>query len=443
MYEVTPKSGGRWAISKIIQNVRGNWTTTAIQNKIADVVENYFPPQKADGTYSAPFALVWLGGKLKSADSGTTLLPQLSLTNTLGSLSLQTRENLKLTLADRFRGYFYIDYRDAQVDIPDLVVSGYNENTTFREKPFLSETHNTEFADNFDTNHSARWTGRLNNLVYDSTNLELGDTTASGASNTNIEYTAGSLGSIAHETQGTFLTFSSVSGGWNNACGVRYNNSADQNYHVQHEQGTGTAGTIYWMRNVGGTMTEMSSVSVDVDVSTFRTIRLAAEGAVGANVVLSIWYTDHGASKPSDPGWIGTDASPNQTYTDTAAGRHDDADDTYGGIGLWAPSATFDNRIDFWKGRAISDRVVETTTSTSTTKSTSTSSTTTSSSTSTTKSTSTSSTTSTSTSSTTTSSSTSSTQSTSTSSTTTSSSTSTTQSTSTSSTTTSSSTSTT
>lgn len=86
------------------------------------------------------------------------------------------------------------------------------------------------------------------------------------------------------------------------------------------------------------------------------TIRMAAQGAVGANVVIDIWVSEHGALKPTDPGWIGDNNSPHFTFTDTDASRLDGVGDI--GVGICGlMNVGNPARGDFWKARAISDRV--------------------------------------------------------------------------------------
>jgi len=99
---------------------------------------------------------------------------------------------------------------------------------------------------------------------------------------------------------------------------------------------------------------------VTFTVGNWYTLRLAAAGGVGSNVVLSAWIIDHGTSKPSLGGsgnWQGVDASPHITATDTEGVRLDAAGHANCGIGgRSATNTDYDTRLDFWKERAISDR---------------------------------------------------------------------------------------
>jgi hypothetical protein len=99
------------------------------------------------------------------------------------------------------------------------------------------------------------------------------------------------------------------------------------------------------------------AAAAEPNTSDWVTVRIAAQGAIGLNVTLSLWYVVHGASKPgADPGWIGTDASPRFVYVDTDAARLDDAGHVSVGIaGLQNAGGT---RLDYWRARAITDRTV-------------------------------------------------------------------------------------
>ena len=187
--EITLQSGGRWAISKIIRNVRGNWTTTVSQNKLAPVIHNYFPPQNIDGTYAGEYALVWLDGNVKTPDADTILLPNLVLDDTLVKLSSVNQNTLKSNLGDRFPGYSYLDYKNEAISVADFDASLYDSNipfkqvlqdiykflqhSSYRSKPVGETTHNTEYTDNYDTDPATRWTARLNTFSYDSVNGEV------------------------------------------------------------------------------------------------------------------------------------------------------------------------------------------------------------------------------------------------------------------------------
>jgi hypothetical protein len=85
-------------------------------------------------------------------------------------------------------------------------------------------------------------------------------------------------------------------------------------------------------------------------------LRSAYTGTAGSNVVVDIWYQNHSTSKPSDPGWIGVDGSPDETYTDTAADRLDDSTHLYNGIVWQGQGVDYDTRHSYYKQRAISDR---------------------------------------------------------------------------------------
>ncbi len=209
----------------------------------------------------------------------------------------------------------------------------------------------TEYSDNFDTNpYSGSWTNEMSSAVWDSTNGELD---ISNDGDTAIRYSQNSPGSIDHEAQVTVLAVTSerLVGP-----GVRFDNSGQNDmYGVSFE-----GGTINIYRWNNGARTQLASVSsgVSFTVGNYYSIRLAASGGVGNSVVLNAWVSDHGSSKPSDPGWIGADGSPAVSFTDSSASgtRLDGSQNSHAGIAGRPTVIQNDNRHDYFKARAISDR---------------------------------------------------------------------------------------
>jgi hypothetical protein len=191
---------------------------------------------------------------------------------------------------------------------------------------------------------------RSQTTAWDSTDEEL-DVAHVGAV-TCVEYVANTPGSIEHEAQVTAL--SSASEPQVITAAVRIDGAGVDWYSVTIRQVTNL---IRIHRYVAGASTEIYSAALTITAGNFVTVRLAAAGAVGDNVVLSVWVTEHSTTKPADPGWIGVDGSPDFTYTDTAGTRLDASTHDACGIGgSSAISADYDTRLCFWKSRAISDR---------------------------------------------------------------------------------------
>lgn len=211
----------------------------------------------------------------------------------------------------------------------------------------------TAYLEEFGSDPS--WNNEGGTYTHDATNGELAIGSRTGG-NVYSWRSDDAPGGMEHECQGTFITFTSNAAGYQGPVGVRMTSGAVNGYDLEFEPGAGTGGTLYLVRTVAGAQTTIQTWSIDIDTSTFWTVRLAAEGGNGANVSLSIWYTDHGASKPSLQDWIGSDGSPNQTYTDTAANRLDDSSaNLYCGTEGYSES-NYDIRLDYHRLRLVSDR---------------------------------------------------------------------------------------
>lgn len=203
-----------------------------------------------------------------------------------------------------------------------------------------------ELSDNFDADSSADWTSDgFSAYNRDAANGELDQSSWDNFSQ--LRYSANPPGDIEHEAQVTLLSGSGRAVG----PGCRLY-SGDDNYGIS----LGSFGELLLFRHNAAARTSLTQFNSTHTNGNFVTVRMACEGGNGANVVISIWVVDHGASKPSDPGWIGDDGAPDYTYTDSAASRLDD--DTqhlyvgFAGRGFGG----YDTRCDYWKGRAISDR---------------------------------------------------------------------------------------
>ena len=365
---ITPRPG-RYAITTVARDSVGRITTSAALNRVARSVENYFAPING-GSVLVPYALVRLSGIISSnldADNNTLALPLLSLTQRLSDASLTVRNRIRSVILDRFgANYSYIDYQGAVRPVSGLLevrdtdtfelmlrnIFGHLQHSRRRDQPSWVETHNTEYTDDFSTDPSTRWTQEIGTYTWDSANGELEVNTVDG----NLEYyfrNNNSPGSIEHECVGMMRVSPNDYDGWQSAVAVRGASSGGVPYNLEPEPAPGTGGSIYLMR---GSSTILATYAVDVDTSDYWTFRLAAEGVAGANVLLSVWYQNEGATKPAtDPGWIGADGSPNQTYTDTSASRLDASTDNYCGIAGYVNTA-YDEQFDYWRTRAISDR---------------------------------------------------------------------------------------
>lgn len=368
---VTDIKEGVYGLSLIIRKVEFDgsftYTTSASENNIAPVVQNFYPPMNDTGTgYTQDYALVRLVGTVRTPDADTVLFPALNK-----RLNLKERTDLANNLSARLGNYAFRDFNNTPRNKTLNISVGITDNSRdivrevfahlghsqSRNKPQVFESHNTEYTDDFSTDpYSApRWTNERGASAWDSTNLELD--MAQSTARIGSRYSVNDPGSIEQEAQATFLhdcAFCSTAGEENGGPSVR-NDSGGVDSWYWNAMDT-VADNISLKTLFEGGETELATVAVTVADLDFWTIRLAAAGAAGANVELALWYTNHGASKPSDPGWIGVDGSPDLTYTDTGANRHDAADDIQGGIAVKATGVAIDTRHDFFKVRAITDR---------------------------------------------------------------------------------------
>ncbi|MFN3075392.1 MAG: hypothetical protein ABT940_00650 [Alphaproteobacteria bacterium] len=369
MADVATIAPGRWGFSRIVQKPNGGFTTAAMQQGLASAIAAYYPPRVAGG-YAAPYAAIKItSGILTTPTSDTILLPRdLALADmTLGDLTALQRTNLRNFL-ETWAQYDFTDWDGTIRSIPGFLatVQTYTTTTTVRQvlrdvyrylghstdrpKPILFESHNTEYTDDFSSDpfSAPRWTNDIATAVWDSTNSELDMSYASAWPG--CRYSVNDAGSIEHEAQVTSI--------WNGEFGattgaaVRMDNAAAQDWYMGYWDRT----NIILGRLNGGSETDLTTFAFTATANDFVTQRIAASGSAGNNVALSMWRTTHGASKPSDPGWYGTDGSPDETYTDTSVDRLDAASHLDCGIAGHGEGADYDSRSDFFKLRAISDR---------------------------------------------------------------------------------------
>lgn len=359
---------GRWGLSRIIVEEDGGFAVAAMRERLGAGVQAFYPPMTAakDG-YTLPFALVRIEGAVGSTDADTRLIPDRLLSATLGDLTALQRQRLRDEFEEWLSGYEYDDWDGQRITKAAFSAAGYTLSTPlrrvfldafahlghsdYRAKPAVFESHNTEYLDNFSTDPTSRWT-TLSGTVFawDSANNELDFNTTVGFS---ALYSANDPGSIVHEAQITAkeATTAAVRSWYAAVRGYTTN----QDCYTLFSNGDDIFPLGRWNAASRTALTTFSVTERNAD--DFFTWRVAAEGAAGANVALSLWYSRHGTTKPSDPGWIGVDNSPSFTYTDTAVDRLDDSTHLLGGIGGRLHATTDTNtRASFFKVRAISDR---------------------------------------------------------------------------------------
>ena len=358
----SPPSGGRWALSRIIQEAGGGFTTAAMAQGLASQIHAHYPPLNATKTgYTQTHALVRLLGAVGTPNADTDLLPDLALDASLGAQAA----SVQALLESRCPRYRYIDWAKAVVGKPLIPVSytsgtlcaqvladlwRHYEHSTSRPRPALGEVHNTEYTDDFGTDPTTRWTVEVGAWAWDSTDLEMDVNVSTDGL---FRYSANSPGSIEHEAQVTAIGSSA-----NNrlmGAATRVDNAGANDGYLSWIHGA----AVNLDRMVAGVRTTLTTgTPVTYTSGDWYSLRLSAEGGNGANVVLNFWITDHNATKPADPGWVGVVGTPDITYTDTDVARLDDSTlNLQGGIGgRQSDTSEFDTRHDFFKVRAISDR---------------------------------------------------------------------------------------
>ena len=376
----TDPDPGRWAVSRVVV-VDGTITTAASRDRLGRVVANHYAPF-VDGRPVLSWALVHLRGTLpldlwKWRTTETQILPDLRPTMPLEHLSPTERGALRATLDDVLGPYACLDFdgapleRDAfsRVALPRstrwsevvrrvLVHLGH---TTSRPRPSLFEAHNTVWTDDFATDTAASWSPwSSSSWTHDAVNGERSVAWGNAGGPKGFRYSAHNAGSLNHEAQ--------VSGRLVAPFRTRMGLPAVRMSAVQRDAYVLDVHTrfpaIDVHRCVNGVVTNILNVFAEpagyaVDSEEWVTMRLAASGAVGANVLIHVWAkTETSTTKPTDPGWIGVDASPQWTYTDTAVDRLDDAVHADCGIvnTVNGSSSVADAKYDYFKLRAIADR---------------------------------------------------------------------------------------
>ena len=357
---------GRWGLSRIIAESPLSFNVAAIVQGIS-VCKAYYPPLLADKSgYAFGFAIVHFpNGVTGTPNADTRLIPNRLLNTTLGDLTAAQTTTLRGQLEEWLTGYTYIDWDNTQQVKAAFSAAGYTAATTlktvlldvcrhiglttYRPKPIIPETHNTEYTDNFSTDPSSRWTAEMSSATWDSVNSEY-DLDLSA--DTMLRYSANGPGSIEHESQVTNVAGTAGTNRNASVAARNENTGVNECYNV-YENADGVLNLTRW--NAGLRTVLSNPTGPGLSTGDFRTFRLASEGTVGSNVVLSGWYTTHGTSKPSDPGWYGVDASPTFTYTDTSVDRLDASTNDQCGI-AGRGTTDYDTRHCYWKSRAITDR---------------------------------------------------------------------------------------
>lgn len=361
---------GVWGLSQIISDRGGLSCSAMINNPTARIDAHYPPLNRTLRQYTVPFCAVWCPDGLANT-TGSYLIPhRIDIDElTVGGLAQARRTTILNALTSRLASYSYTDpVTGLVVDMPAIDPTQYSPQTTLREvildiyrylghseyrqRPMVVESHNTEYLDDFSTDPTARWTGIMGSApTWDSANSEYdGNTSDIDAIHA---YSANNPGSIEQEAQITMLQPGTASSDGAGTV-IRIDRTASDGYLFQPSRQNATHWIVRYNGGVRTTVATLGTLSLSTNI--FITERAAASGGIGANVALSLWMTDHGASKPSDPGWVGVDASPDQTTTDTSVDRLDASTHIECGFGWTALGTDWDTRCCFFKERAISDR---------------------------------------------------------------------------------------
>jgi len=213
-------------------------------------------------------------------------------------------------------------------------------------------------SDDFATDPATRWAGVDSApFTWDNVNQEfVVDLTVTNP--IAYRYTSSAPGSIEHECQVTFKMGTSSSEQGTGGPGVRMDSGGAEDYYGCNVNWRD--GEIVIVRSVGGSATEVGLPLTGLTLTDddWITIRLAAAGTAGSNVVLSLWYqTASGAgAKPNHTAMIGVDGSPDLTRTDSDTDRLDAANHSNVGIVSGAQGNQYDTRHDNWRAQNISDR---------------------------------------------------------------------------------------
>jgi len=279
----------------------------------------------------------------------------------LSDMSVAKRLALRNLLDSFGASYNYQNQADTIITVPELQTGDLalltmsalearlldyfqQSKATGLEGRLIAPDHNTEFTDDFSTNpFTANWTETIGTAwTWDDPNDEMD---CAGGGTNNVMRRDADVGSNEMEAQGTFLL-----AGYGGTCARHRDGADDTMYQTQHGNGDST---LYWFRVVAGVFTQIGTDAETFVDAQWYTVRLACQ-TNGAQVDLSAWVLGHGASKPADPGWIGVDGSPTDTFADTNAARIVDADAQRGG--LFYNDFGGAGSADWFKVRAVSDR---------------------------------------------------------------------------------------
>lgn len=207
-------------------------------------------------------------------------------------------------------------------------------------------------TDDFSTDPAPRWLA-IDTTAYtwDSGNSEIDFNTASDDP-VMLAYLGG-IGALEHECQVTFITGPDSFSARTPVAMVRHRYGQVDGYFLRFNH---VEDAVQLLRFAAGVEGEVGGgAALTINAGEWYTVRTAAFGGLGSNVTIHVWVQSHGASKPSDPGWIGADASPTYNWTDTNAARLDDAMHALCGI-AGKDTTDYDTRHCFYKQRLIADR---------------------------------------------------------------------------------------
>ena len=307
--------------------------------------------------------LRFMTGALRRFVSLAMLPLLMHLTRWILDLAVPKRNSLKSIMDGFGASYEYDNQGDSLITVPALDTSGLNSMTLRQVKSLLLDyfehgkptgavldtfDSNTEFLDDFSTDPL---TSRMSETgisggtqwSYNATDDDMDITQLSWEC---LRYDS-SVGSSDMETQCSFE--SANNNGWPGPT-TRVAAAAATSYeHMVH---TGGTGNLYYGRRITGTQTIFDINAFALTDSVWHTLRAAVEGT-GATVSIDTWVQIHTSSKPSDPGWIGSDGSPDNESSDSHADRI-----VTNNMGGMVNNRDVDRRFDWFKTRAVSDRSV-------------------------------------------------------------------------------------
>lgn len=357
---------GRWGISRIVPEVGGGFTTAALEQRLGPVVVCHYPPHlptPSDG-FVLPYAMIRCPlGITEAPTADTRLFPDIPLMTTLGDLSVAQRLIIRTQLEEWLSAYTFTDFDGTIKNVAvfsgsaftlatplrDVILDVFRHfsHSATRQRPSASERHNTEYLDDFATDPASRWTTVGWPFVHDSGN---GEMDVNMSDDGGIRYSDNGTGSIEHESQVTNLTgVSRIPGP-----AVRFATNGDTTFYAL---GVSATDSFSIQRLLLGARTTLASATATLATNDFATLRFAAEGGNGATVAFTGWLTNHGVSKPADPGWIAATALSFDVATDSSVDRlDDDSLHMQCGVGGRLIGTDYDTQTDYFKQRTIADR---------------------------------------------------------------------------------------